>query len=86
MMDDPSATQSPAEVLDYYSIGATYGGTLEFTMSVIEKAAHKSRIALRDSYAFGGSGFYVDGRNCRQGRLVRPTPEIEAWIKLHPHG
>jgi hypothetical protein len=35
----------------------TYGGMLEFKLSVIEKAATESRIALRDAYPFGGYAF-----------------------------
>jgi hypothetical protein len=96
---DPSASQTAEEITDYYRsadvgdpacIRMTYAGMLEFKMSVIEKAANKSRIALRDAYPFGGHGFYVDGRNCRspggQGRLVKPTPEIQEWIERHPTG
>jgi hypothetical protein len=96
---DPSASQTAQMITAYYReakvgdaacIRMTYGGMLEFKMSVIEKAATKSRIALRDAYPFGGYGFYVDGRNCKspggQGRLVVPTQEIEGWISRHPTG
>lgn len=96
---DPSGQQTAEEITEYYRnakvgdpacIRSTYAGHLEFKMTVIEKAAHKSRIATRDPYTFGGSGFYVDGRNCRsphgQGRLVKPTADIENWISKHPGG
>lgn len=97
--NDPSAQQSAEEITEYYRnakvgdaacIRSTYGGSLTFQMSIIEKAAAKSRIALRHSAGYGGYGFYVDGRNCKspggQARLVKPTVEIEAWIKSHPLG
>ena len=96
---DPSAGQTTQMIADHYRqanvgdaacIRMTYGGMLMFKMSVIEKAATKSRIALRDAFSFGGYGFYVDGRNCKspggQGRLVIPTREIEAWTSRHPTG
>ncbi len=96
---DPSVGQNADEITEYYrnaSIGdaacirMTYAGTLEFTMTVIEKAAEKSRIALRHGAPYGGFGFYVDGRNCKspggQVRLVKPTSEIEAWVARNPRG
>jgi hypothetical protein len=96
---DPSSNQTPDEIGQYYSnaqvgdaacIRSTYGGTLDFRMSIVEKAPAKSRIALKHSADYGGYGFYVDGRNCKspggQARLVKPTPEIVEWIKQHPRG
>ena len=35
-------------------IRMTYNISLHFKMTVIEKAAHKSRIATRDGYPWGG--------------------------------
>jgi hypothetical protein len=59
-------------------------------MSVIEREARKSRVVLRHDAWNGGFGWYVDGRNCvassGKARLVRPTPEIEEWIKGHIFG
>lgn len=98
-VQDPSSNQTPEDIRQYYSnaqigdaacIRSTYGGVLEFKMSVIEKAAAKSQIALKHPAGYGGYGFYVDGRNCKspggQARLVKPTPEIEAWLTQHPRG
>jgi len=71
-------------------IRMTWGSMLDFKMSVVMKEVTRSQLALRDPYPYGGTGFWVDGRNCRspggQGHLVVPTSEIEEWLKRNPMG
>jgi hypothetical protein len=95
-MSDPSKLQTQEEIAKYYKVAAigddacirtTYGGILEFKMSIIEREAKKSRVVLRHNAWNGGFAWYVDGRNCvapgGKARLVIPTPEIKEWIKDH---